>query len=171
MKNVLCSQCSFICFDREHPESAALCAAGGAELVLHPTACGFDMSTIKKLAARAMYNGLSIAMANFGNSTDQPESRYWGHSALINATGDFVGGDANVFPPTAASPAPPPQPSWMQTGEGIYVAEFDIGAQRQYRESVLGKALHSHHLEPALCRVPLPKQQQQGNFDVHRMWL
>ena len=37
-----------------------------AELVLHPTACGFDMSTIRKLAARAMYNGVSIAMANFG---------------------------------------------------------------------------------------------------------
>lgn len=37
------SVCSLICFDREHPESAALCAAGGAELVMHPTACRMDM--------------------------------------------------------------------------------------------------------------------------------
>ena len=71
--------CSFICFDREHPESVALCAAGGAELALHPTACAFgdggvlnsthDMPMIDKIAARAMSNGISIAMANFGNST------------------------------------------------------------------------------------------------------
>eukprot|EP01047_Picozoa_sp_COSAG01_P094114 COSAG01_NODE_25087_length_756_cov_1.283105_1_plen_50_part_10 len=50
----------------------------------------------------------------------------------------------------------------MQTGEGIYVAELDIGAQRRYRESALGVALRRHRLEPALCRIPLPRQQQQA---------
>ena len=71
-------------------------------------------------------------------------------------------------------------PDWMEKGEGIYVAEFDIGAQRRYRESALGKALAIHHLEPSLCRVPLAEQYRQGpaeflgqkwGFDVHRMWL
>ena len=68
----------------------------------------------------------------------------------------------------------------MEKGEGIYAAEFDIGAQRRYRESTLGKALTSHHLEPSLCRLPLAAQYQQGpvaflgqkwGFDVHRLWL
>ena len=38
------SVCSFICFDREHPESARACKASGAELILVPTACGLDFA-------------------------------------------------------------------------------------------------------------------------------
>ena len=43
-------------------------------------------------------------------------------------------------------------PEWMEVGEGIYIAEIDIGAQRRYKESVLGKALTQHRLEPVISR-------------------
>ena len=167
------SVCSFICFDREHPESAALCAAGGAELILHPTACGFDDVTIRKIAARAMSNGVSIAMANFGNSTDNPSDDSWGRSLIVNATGDFLSlaeGDHRSSNHQSTNPGVF-DPEWMEIGEGIYIAEVDIGAQRRYKETELGKALTQHRLEPALCRIPLAEQYQQGRYDIARMWL
>lgn len=155
------SVCSFICFDREHPESAAMCAAGGAELILHPTACGMPIQTVRKVAARAMYNGVSIAMANFGNSTDNVKSS-WGHSVIVNATGAML-----VLAPDVPVPTEP----GLEVGEGVFVADIDIGAQRQYRSSDRGVAATTQPLAPELCRVPLAQQYFQSHYDVGRMWL
>ena len=172
------SVCSLICFDREHPESAALCAAGGAELVMHPTACGMSTDRIDKLASRAMQGGMAIAMANFGNSTDvAPEcmgnndcgsQSSWGLSAAVNASGDIVAMAADVPVPTAAERAM----GW-QVGEAIVMAEFDIGKQRALRKTSRGAGLlrGNAQLEPELCRVPLAAQYRQGNLDEARMWL
>jgi hypothetical protein len=54
------STCSFICYDREHPESARGCRAAGAELVLVPTACGVDYAAVDLIGIRAV--GLSLRL-------------------------------------------------------------------------------------------------------------
>jgi len=156
------SVCSMICFDREHPESAAMCGAGGAELILHPTACNLPMSYIRKLQARALSNGVSIAMANFGNSTYAPETDGWGHSVAINATGHVV-----ALAPDVPVPADP----GLQRGEGLFLASFDIGAQRRYRATARGRGLTTHPLAPELCKVPLAPAYNQGDYDIGRNWL
>jgi predicted amidohydrolase len=176
------SVCSLICFDREHPESAALCAAGGAELVMHPTACGMDMDRIDKLASRAMQGVMAIAMANFGNSTDTVDrhgrpcvgtndcssQQSWGRSAAVNASGDIVALAPDVPVPTVEE-----RDMGWQVGEAIVMAEFDIGAQRKLRKTSRGVGMRegSAQLEPELCRVPLAAEYRQGNLDEARMWL
>jgi predicted amidohydrolase len=56
---------TFVCFDREHPESAAVLARHGAELILVPTACYMGQGMQFELAAMAKEHRVGIAMANY----------------------------------------------------------------------------------------------------------
>ena len=96
-----------------------------------------------------------------GDQTDSTRDS-WGHSVGINATGDVV---------TLAPDVPVPTDPGLQVGEGVFISDFDIGAQRAYRESVRGKALTTHPLMPELCKVPLASAYMQGAYDIARNWL
>lgn len=152
---------SFICYDREHPESARLSGVGGTELLLMPTACAISWDTIDKIAVRAMSNAMAIAMANYANRTDNP-AQYWanGNSVGIDAEGNIV----------ELAPGDPADPSTHPGQEGIYIAHFDIAQLRRYRQTPRAHALRSAPLYPELCRLPLSAQYRQAECDAHRMW-
>ena len=153
------SICSFICFDREHPEAAAMCAAKGAELVLMPTACPIPYAYFDKISTRAATNLVGIAMANFANATAPTwTSDQWGRSYAADHTGRPVGVGAG----SGDGPAP---------AEGIVWAEFDVDALRAARGSARGQAVRGRPVCPLLCRLPLARAWQQPQCDSHRMWL
>ncbi len=108
---------TMICYDREFPESARILMLKGAEIVLVPNSCTVDANRIAGLRTRAFENMIGIAMTNYA----VPQCN--GHSAAFDAaayTKDERPLDTLII---EAGPS-----------EGIFLADFDIGRIRAYRE-------------------------------------
>lgn len=77
---------SMICADREFPESAALLARHGAQLVLVPNACGLGLQQLHQFRARAVEQHVAVAMSNYAASQGMN-----GQSIAFDAAGTLVG--------------------------------------------------------------------------------
>ena len=169
------SVCSFICYDREHPEAARACKAAGAELTLVPTACGVDWAAVDLDAVRAATNAMAIAMANFGTAhghTSQPRQR-GGAGAYycggLDCNGLSMGVD-HMGDVLFAAPGDPNNAT-AAGAEGVWPVSFNITALREYRMTARGAALAAERLRPELCRLPTAKLHAAPQCNAHRMWL
>lgn len=107
---------AMICFDREFPESARILMLKGAEIIITPNACELEANRISQFRARAFENMVGLDMANYAAPQEN------GHSMAV---------DARAF----SKEGRPLDPMILEAGEdeGIYLAEFDIEAIRDYR--------------------------------------
>jgi N-carbamoylputrescine amidase len=96
-----------VCWDQWYPEAARLMALAGAELLLYPTAIGWDMSDSDEERNRqreawltvqrghAIANGLPVLSCNrvgFEASPREgdPGIRFWGHSFVCGPQGEWL---------------------------------------------------------------------------------
>jgi N-carbamoylputrescine amidase len=96
-----------VCWDQWYPEAARLMALAGADLLLYPTAIGWNPEddpaeqqrqreawvTIQR--AHAVANGLPVLVANRVGHENDPTahtkgSRFWGHSFVAGPQGEFL---------------------------------------------------------------------------------
>lgn len=96
-----------VCWDQWYPEAARLMALAGADLLLYPTAIGWNPDddaaeqqrqreawvTIQR--AHAVANGLPVLVANrVGHESDPSKqtrgSKFWGHSFVAGPQGEFL---------------------------------------------------------------------------------
>jgi len=107
-----------VCWDQWFPEAARLMAMAGAELLLYPTAIGWDMADDAEERARqldawitvqrahAICNGLPVLSVNRwdvepaagGNDATAPGARFWGNSFVAGPQGEVLaraGSDAD----------------------------------------------------------------------------
>ncbi|THD01018.1 acyltransferase [Panacagrimonas perspica] len=96
-----------VCWDQWYPEAARLMALAGADLLIYPTAIGWNPDdddaeqqrqrdawvTIQR--AHAVANGLPVLVANrVGHEPDPTSasrgSRFWGHSFVAGPQGEFL---------------------------------------------------------------------------------
>ena len=96
-----------VCWDQWYPEAARLMALAGAELLLYPTAIGWNPAdhadeqqrqrdawvTIQR--SHAVANGLPVLVANrVGYEADPTKqtagSQFWGHSFIAGPQGEFI---------------------------------------------------------------------------------
>lgn len=96
-----------VCWDQWYPEAARLMALAGADVLLYPTAIGWNPDddaeeqtrqrdawiTIQR--AHAVANGLPVLVANrVGFEPDPqgqwPGSQFWGHSFAVGPQGEFL---------------------------------------------------------------------------------
>jgi N-carbamoylputrescine amidase len=96
-----------VCWDQWYPEAARLMALAGADLLLYPTAIGWNPDddaeeqlrqreawvTIQR--AHAVANGLPVLVANRVGLEPDPSgqtrgSRFWGHSFVAGPQGEFL---------------------------------------------------------------------------------
>lgn len=112
---------AMICYDREFPESGRILMLKGAELVLVPNACPMEINRLSQLRGRAYENMYAIATCNYPQG--KPDCN--GHS---------TGFDGIAYPPDCSGPR---DTCIVEAGgeEGIYIADFDMDAIREYRES------------------------------------
>ena len=112
---------AMICYDREFPESARILMLKGAEIILVPNACPMEINRLSQLRARAYENMLGIATCNY--PFGKPDCN--GHSSAFDgiAYREDVEGSCDTCIIEA------------DENEGIYVAEFDMDALRDYRQN------------------------------------
>ena len=107
-----------ICYDREYPESARMLMLKGAEFILVPNCCGGMKPRIHALETRAYENMTGVVMANIPFEN---------------------GGQSCAFQPIAWDNEGKEQEMTVfladATSEKIYLAEFDLDALREYRNS------------------------------------
>lgn len=105
-----------ICYDVEFPEAVRAAAAGGAELLLVPTALGHGFDDVPQILvrARALESQLAIAYANHSGVEDG--CRFLGGSVIAGPDGKLL---------AAAGEAPV-----------LLYAELDAGAPRRERAGV-----------------------------------
>lgn len=124
---------AMICYDREFPESARLLMLKGAEIVLIPNACEMELNRIAQLRSHAVENMLGVALANYASPAQN------GHSI--------------AFDPIAYANGRSRDSLLVEAGEteGIYLANFDLDAIRDYRDrETWGDAFRRPHLYSAL---------------------
>ncbi|AKH19592.1 carbon-nitrogen hydrolase [Sedimenticola thiotaurini] len=97
-----------ICWDQWYPEAARLMALAGAELLLYPTAIGWDPADDEDEQLRqreawvtvqrghAVANGLPVAACNRIGHEPDPSGQsqgitFWGHSFVCGPQGEFLG--------------------------------------------------------------------------------
>ena len=96
-----------VCWDQWYPEAARLMALGGAELLLYPTAIGWDPNdddaekqrqlnawiTIQR--AHGVANGLPVLVANRTGFEASPDGesgiQFWGNSFVAGPQGEILG--------------------------------------------------------------------------------
>lgn len=105
-----------ICYDREYPESARILMLKGAEVILVPNDCGSMQPRIKALSTRAYENMVAVAMANPNGENAGCSCAY--SPICWDRNGNCV--DNTVLLADANT-------------EGIFYAEFDMEAIREYR--------------------------------------
>ena len=110
---------AMICYDREFPESARILMLKGAEIILVPNACPMEINRLTQLRARAYENMVGIATVNY----PAPHPVCNGHSSAF---------DGIAYIPTEPGSR---DTCILEAGEesGIYLAEFDMDAIRDYR--------------------------------------
>ena len=106
-----------ICYDREYPESARILMLKGVEIILVPNDCVSMRPRLQALSTRAYENMCGVAMAN-------PNGKNAGNSCAYSPVcwddnGECV--DNTLLLADAET-------------EGLFYAEFDMDAIRQYRE-------------------------------------
>lgn len=114
---------AMICYDREHPESARINMLKGAEIILTPNACNLSPILLSQFRVRAYENAVVTAMANYSGAGADP---FNGHSCVFNVDGRelLMAGE----------------------GEGVYVAEINLGTLRDFRErTIYGNAFRRPH--------------------------
>jgi N-carbamoylputrescine amidase len=96
-----------VCWDQWYPEAARLMALRGAELLIYPTAIGWESSDTDAEKARqqgawetvqrghAVANGLPVITVNRVGHEPDPSGQtrgiqFWGHSFVAGAQGEFV---------------------------------------------------------------------------------
>ena len=96
-----------VCWDQWYPEAARLMALAGAEILLYPTAIGFDPADEESEARRqldawriiqrshAVANGLAVASVNrVGFEPDRSgsarDAEFWGHSFICGPQGEVL---------------------------------------------------------------------------------
>ncbi len=96
-----------VCWDQWYPEAARLMALAGADLLIYPTAIGWDPIDTKEEQARqldawvtvqrghAVANGLPLVSVNrvgFESSPDSAGSgqKFWGNSIVVGPQGEFL---------------------------------------------------------------------------------
>ncbi|MES9936425.1 MAG: nitrilase-related carbon-nitrogen hydrolase, partial [Sedimenticola sp.] len=96
-----------VCWDQWYPEAARLMSLAGAEILLYPTAIGWDPRDDEGEQARqleawvtvqrghAIANGLPLLACNrVGHETDpsgsSPGIRFWGHSFACGPQGELL---------------------------------------------------------------------------------
>lgn len=135
---------AMICYDREFPESARILMLQGAEIILTPNACHMDTQRLGQFRARATENMVGVALANYARQG-------WGHSVAYDAIAFDAGGARDSLLVEAGE------------REGVYLAEFDLEAIREYRRrKIWGAAfrrpqrystLVAHDIKPPFVRV------------------
>lgn len=140
---------AMICFDREFPESARVLMVQGAEIILVPNACEMEVHRLSQLRVRAFENMVGVALANYAGPRDKGRSVAYDPMAFV----DGVSRDTTV----------------IQAGEaeGVYLAEFDLEALREYRaREAWGDAFRRPHRYQALTGVevqpPFQRFDQAG---------
>ena len=110
---------AMICYDREFPESGRILMLKGAELVLVPNACPMEINRLSQLRGRAYENMYVIATCNYPS----PHPDCNGHSSVF---------DGIAYPIDGSGPR---DTCLLEAGaeEGIYLADVDMSAVREYR--------------------------------------
>lgn len=107
-----------ICYDREYPESARLLMLQGAELILVPNDCAAMAPRLRALSTRAYENMVGVAMANPPGENAGRSCAYspicWDENGLCVDNTLLLASEKT---------------------EGVFYADFDLGAIRRYRES------------------------------------
>ena len=107
-----------ICYDREYPESARMLMLKGAEIILVPNDCGSMKPRIQALSTRAYENMVGIAMANANGQNAGCSCAYspicWDKNGICVDNTIILADDVT---------------------EGLYYADFDMDAIREYRSS------------------------------------
>lgn len=124
---------AMICYDREFPESARALMLRGAELLLVPNACPMELNRLSQLRARAFENMLAIATCNYPAGV--PDCN--GHSTLFDGVAWAEDGSRDMCVLEAPG------------DEGVYPAELDLDALRDYRER---EAFGNAYRHPRLYR-------------------
>lgn len=105
-----------ICYDREYPESARVLMLKGAEVILVPNDCGSMQPRIRALSTRAYENMVAVAMANPNGENAGCSCAYspicWDRNGKCVDNTVLLADDKT---------------------EGIFYAEFDMEAIREYR--------------------------------------
>ncbi|MCI9361217.1 MAG: carbon-nitrogen hydrolase family protein [Hungatella sp.] len=108
-----------ICYDREFPESARILMLKGAEVILVPNACPMEINRLSQLRARAYENMTAIATCNYPGG--KPDCN--GHSSVFDGVAyhrhESGSRDMEILEASEE--------------EGIYMAEIDMEALREYR--------------------------------------
>ncbi len=112
---------AMICYDREFPESGRILMLKGTQLVLVPNACPMEINRLSQLRGRAYENMYAIATCNYPQG--KPDCN--GHSSVF---------DGIAYPPDGSGPR---DTCLLETGgeEGIYIADIDMDAVREYRRA------------------------------------
>ena len=101
-----------VCWDQWYPEAARLMALAGAELLIYPTAIGWDMrddeaERMRQLNAwitvqrgHAVANGLPVVSVNRVGVEDDPSGQsaginFWGNSFVAGPQGELIFEAAN----------------------------------------------------------------------------
>ena len=95
-----------VCWDQWYPEAARLMALAGADLLLYPTAIGWDRNDTREeqqrqldawitiQRAHAVANGLPVLVANRTGFEKAPDSdagiAFWGNSFIAGPQGEFL---------------------------------------------------------------------------------
>jgi N-carbamoylputrescine amidase len=96
-----------VCWDQWYPEAARLMALAGAELLIYPTAIGWELSDTEAEKERqrnawmisqqghAVYNGLNVIAVNrVGHETDPSGQtrgiQFWGNSFVAGPQGEII---------------------------------------------------------------------------------
>lgn len=107
-----------ICYDREYPESARILMLKGAEIILVPNDCASMKPRIQALSTRAYENMLGVAMANPNGINAGNSCAYspicWDKNGMCVDNQMLLADDIT---------------------EGIFYADFDMDAIREYRSS------------------------------------
>ncbi len=120
-----------VCWDQWYPEAARLMALAGAQVLIYPTAIGWDPAdhedekkrqleawiTIQR--AHAVANGIPVLTANRVGFEPAPASgangiQFWGSSFVAGCQGEFLGQAG-------------------QDGEELLIAEIDLGRSEEVR--------------------------------------
>jgi N-carbamoylputrescine amidase len=97
-----------VCWDQWYPEAARLMAMAGAELLIYPTAIGWDPQDTREeqdrqlqawitiQRAHAVANGIPVVSANRVGFEEDPSgqgagSRFWGNSFVAGCQGEILG--------------------------------------------------------------------------------
>jgi predicted amidohydrolase len=107
---------AMICYDREFPESARVLMLNGAEVILTPNACYLDDYRVQQFKIRAYENMVAVAMANYAAPREN------GRSCAFSGMSYNEREQSHDMTILEAGP-----------DEGVYMAEFDIEALRDYR--------------------------------------